>query len=240
MIRSIRIATIAIAAVVFAIALGGCTGQPPSVNNTTVVPAAVTQRMATPVPAQYQGPGDMIYGHVNLNNTPVENAQVEAVSANGTYSVRNTTDSNGTYFLYLPKDEQFNVTASYSWMRHTLWPVFANEVYDINLYQTQKTMITGKGRVIGGPLGYNISLYNFSIVMIEAIPANGNGTISAAANVDGSYSLEIMPGVSYHLKGGILTNIWFNYHNTERGGQSIDIKMGPDETALIDYVVLLP
>jgi hypothetical protein len=101
-------------------------------------------------------------------------------------------------------------------------------------------MITGRGRVVGGPLGYNPSTYNFSTTVIEAVPANGDATIAAAARSDGSYSLEIQPGVLYHLRGGILTNIWFNYHNTERGGQTIDVRQGPDTTALIDYTVVLP
>ncbi len=155
------------------------------------------------------------------------------------HGVKTTTNGSGAYVLSLPKDVQFNVTASYAWMRHMLWPVYTNGVYDIDLYTTQKTMITGKGRVVGGPLGYNVSLYNFSAVIIQAVPTNGNETLSTTASSDGSYSLEIRPDVAYRLNGGILTNIWFNYHNTERGGQWIDVKMGPDETALIDYVVLL-
>lgn len=196
--------------------------------------------MATPAPAPSRGPGEQIYGNVYLNSTPVENAQIEAVSADGTYRITNTTNDVGAYALFLPKDVQFNVTASYGWMRHTQWPVFTNGRYDIYLYTTQKTTISGKGRVVGGPLGYNPSAYNFSTIVIEAIPAKGNATISTNPHSDGSYSVEIQPGVLYHLRGGILTNIWFNYHNTERGGQTIDVSLSPDTTALVDYTVVLP
>jgi hypothetical protein len=234
------ILAIAFAALVCVIMICGCTSQPPTTNNLTAVPTVTAQSRATPVPIPPRGTGDQIYGHIYLNGTPVEDARVEAVSADGTYRRVNTTNESGAYVLPLPKDVQFNVTASYGWMRHTIWPVFANGRYDINLYTTQKTRITGKGRVVGGPLGYNPSLYNFSTIVIEAIPANGNATISTRARSDGNFSLEIQPDVLYHLKGGILTNVWFNYHNTERGGQKIDVRLGSDTTFLIDYTVVLP
>jgi hypothetical protein len=219
---------------------GGCSSQAPSVNTSTATPTASPRIMATPSPAPSRGPGGPIYGNVYLNGTPVEDAKVKAVSADGAYRETITTNGSGAYVLSLPKDVQYNLTASYGWMRHTLWPVFTNDRYDISLNTTQKTMITGRGRVVGGPLGYNPSTYNFSTTIIEAVPANGDATIAATARSDGSYSLEIQPDVLYHLRGSIFTNVWFNYHNTERGGQTIDVRLDPDTTALIDYMVVLP
>jgi hypothetical protein len=234
------IATMAITAITCAILLCGCSSLPPSANNTTARLFAVPQAMVMQAAGPSPGPGDVIYGHVYLNGTPVENAEVTVASIDGAYSTQDTTNASGAYVLPAPRDVELNATASYAWMRHTIWPVFAGGDYDINLYTTQKTLITGKGQVAGGHPGYNASLYNFTADVLEAIPADGSATISTKARSDGSYVLDVRPGVLYHLKGGILTTLRFNYHNTEKGGQTIDVRLEPDTTALIDYTVVLP
>jgi hypothetical protein len=234
--------TIVLIAIICAI-LVGVYDSPASPNgNMATTPSAAMQGTAGQAVGPSTVPDGTIYGHVYLNGTPVEDAKVIAISADGNYTLQDTTNSNGTYVIHAPRGLQFNITASYAWMRHTIWPVFAGEEYDINIYTTQKTLITGKGRVAGGIPGYNASLYNFTAVVIEAVPLNStqsNATISTKANRDGSYALEVRPGTTYQLKGGMLTTLWFNYHNMEKGGQMLEIKPGPDETALIDYVVLI-
>jgi hypothetical protein len=84
------IMAIAFVAISCAIVLCGCSSQALSINNATARPAVNSRSMVTPVPTPSRGPGGQIYGHVYLNGTPVEDAQVEAVSENGAYRVTNT------------------------------------------------------------------------------------------------------------------------------------------------------
>ncbi len=245
-IRSSTVVALALATFTCAVLLSGCVGQGPPGAAPTIAPG----------PGPDSSPGRPISGHVYIEGVPVEDARVEAVSADGALNVHNTTTGSGAYVLFLPPGDglrggdgliggrtQLNLTATYGWMHHTVWPAFAGGRYDVHLNTTPKSLIAGGGRVVGGPLGYNTSLYNFSAVTIQAVPADGNATApvaSTTANGDGSYSLEVRPGVRYVLKGGLLANMWFNYHETERGGSSIELRLDPDETALIDYTVVLP
>lgn len=194
---------------------------------------------AAPTLAPSVGDSYLVCGHVCLEGNAVANATVEAVSVNGNRSLSNVTGADGLYALYLPGGVQFNVTATYQGLQHTIWPVIASSSlynYDINLTRTPESFIAGTGS-ISGPMGYNVSWMLAGYRPTVARP-DGNGSITTTIRSDNSYSLEVEPGVSYQFNGTD-AGIYFSYRNGE-GGMRLNVTVGPNETALVDYTIMIP
>lgn len=226
--------------------LCGCAQTPLQANNETAMPSAAPANVSAPVPAPTPLTAPAIagchpaYGRIYHNGSTLPGAQVEGVSSDGTYRAANVSNSNGTYFLLMPAGSQFNITARLGGMKRTVWPAFPGYQYDVNLTATNKSYITGTGRATGGPIGFNSSLYNLSGTAIVADRGLGYAPLIAFAGNDGRYVLELEPDVMYHVHGATSPSTWLYYHNTNSGGLGIDIMLGPGETALIDYTVVLP
>jgi|AGTN01.2.fsa_nt_gi hypothetical protein len=177
-------------------------------------------------------------GHVFLDGNPVASAEVDAVSANGSLRLSGVTSDAGLYVLDLPEGVQFNVTARYQGLRHTVWPVSIgdiNDQFDIKLTRSAKSFIAGTGGSVGGYVGYDNSrpLTGFNLTITEA---SGNGSVSTLIRSDKSYSFEVEPNVTYHLEGRF-PDVRYSYRN---GGYGSNITVGPNETVLVDYLVILP
>jgi hypothetical protein len=200
--------------------------------------AGCTQTPITPTLIPKIGDNFLIHGYVNIDGKTVTGADVEAISADNVYHFENVTNDNGAYVLYLPKNLSFNVSATYQGLQHTVWPVSVGDsdyLYNISITTTPKSFIEGTGYSVGGYLGYNNSqpLTGFTF---NAIQANDNTTFTAVIKDDWSYSLEVKPGVKYHLDRR-MPDVHFYSRN---GDYMSDVVVGPNETALIDYVVVLP
>lgn len=177
-----------------------------------------------------------ISGHVYLDGKAVTGASVEAVSANGYNMTSNFTNASGVYILGLGSKLQYNVTATYHGLRHTIWPIllYDNEtgVYDINLTRTPTSTIMG---IAQGNEGW---LQHPGITTIEAVPVNGGTPITAISGNDTSYSLDVEPIVYYTVSGkfrgsdGNLYNASFAYRT---GVFCSGFMLRSNETALIDY-----
>ncbi|MGA9141081.1 MAG: carboxypeptidase-like regulatory domain-containing protein [Methanocella sp.] len=208
---------------------------------TVIICAIITSGCSNEVPTRYSNDTILTDGHIYLDGEPVAGAQIRAISANGTYRISNVTDGNGTYALYLPNGTQYNLTASYKGLTHTVWPVAAG-TYDINLTKTPRSFIMGQGVTIGGPPGSKST--NASKETIIARPANSNDTITAKVGSDGRYILEVKPGVQYQVRGDGPWPVWLNYRNFPNnslyGGWAMNLTLGQDETILINFRVHLP
>jgi hypothetical protein len=171
-----------------------------------------------------------ISGHVYLDGKPVSGANVEAVSVYGRNRTSNVTDDEGAYVLGLYTKEQYNVTATYQGLRHTVWPVHLwngqTGVYDINLTRTPTSTITGVSE-----------LQRPGTVTIEAVPVNGDKTFTAVTGNDASYSLDVEPLVYYNISGKFRESNG-NYHNVtfayRTGIFCSGFMVRSNETALID------
>jgi hypothetical protein len=225
---------------------GGCSKNTASENNTTIMNNTITGPVTHPeaptiIPGQ--GPAYAVTGRVYLDDCLVGGAQVEAVSADGTYRTSNMTDYRGAYHLILPDQMEFSVTARFHNLQHKIWPVYlagASASYTINISSTPKSSITGKGTAIGGPYGYDPSRYNFNRTRIKAVPANAIATLSTVANADGSYYLEVLPNVRYQLQAEASWDaVWFKYRNLHVDPVR-NITLDTDETIVIDFEILLP
>ena len=217
------------AIIIGAASFGGC-DQPGSsmVNPATVTPTSVQS---------YHSDG--ISGYVYFDGKAVKGANIEAISANGTDYRNTTTDDAGAYTLNLAANTSYNLTATWQGLRHMLWPVSLGDKYyeyNISLTSTPGSFIEGTGHSVGGYLGYNNSQpltgFEFNVTRV-----NTNSTLTAVIQNDWSYSLEVEPGVLYHIER-YQPDVWFNYRN----GNDLmsNVTVGPNETALIDYVVILP
>jgi len=211
--------------VIGAVLLSGCT-QPG-----TITPPSPTVK---PNPI-----ANSITGHVYLDEHAVGGAYVEAVSVDGTDRRNTTTGDDGAYTLNINPGARYNLTATWQGLRHTVWPVSVGSkynVYNIPLTATPKSFIAGTGYSMGGPEGYNNSrpLIGFELY---ATPADENGKLTATIGEDWSYSLEVEPGVMYHMER-YAPSVNFNYRNSDDVLSGVIV--GPNETAIIDYVVLLP
>lgn len=249
--RIFVIIAIALSVVISAILISGCSSENAGTNNTTSMPVTNSEG-PTVIPGA--GTGFTVYGRVYLDGNIVSGAQVEAVSVDGTYRTSNMTDRNGVYHLVLPDGAECNITARYNAQQHTVWPVRVTSggaSFNIYMTTTPKSIIMGKGTAFGGPYGYDASKFNFSGLTIEAVPANANATVTAAAGSDGSYYMEVTPGVKYWMNLDIMPAVSFEFRNMDRRGMakgtfgkdmnySLNVTPGRDETSLIDYEIFLP
>lgn len=200
--------------------------------------------------SQPASPTNSLTGHVYLNGYAISGAHVEAISVNGTDRIATITNDNGAYVLNIKPDIKYNVTATYQELRHTVWPVYLpgeTDTYDINLTTTPKSTIEGSRYTKGGPNPEFFYHKRWSDVVINATSVKDNITLTALTDSNGSYSLEIEPNVLYNITGASsLQNKYpipvFYYRNY--GGISTgycnQIMVGPNETALVDYIIYLP
>lgn len=227
--RRAIITILTFAIIIGATSLGGCNQQEfPMINLTTVTPTIIQSY-----------PPDGITGHVYLEGNAVKGAKMQAVSVNGTDYRNTTTDDAGAYTLNLTANTSYNLTASWQGLRHTIWPVSLGDKYyeyNISLTSTPMSFIEGTGYSVGGYLGYNNSqpLTGFEFYVTQV---NANSTLTAVIQNNWSYSLEVEPGVLYHIERH-QPDVWFNYRNSN--DLISNVTVGPNETALIDYVVILP
>ncbi len=70
----------------------------------------------------------------------------------------------------------------------------------------------------------------------NVIPVNSTTTLTPAIKSDKSYSVDVEHGVTYKI--GRVPDVHFYYRNSTAHVQSVAV--GKNETALIDYVVVLP
>jgi hypothetical protein len=177
-----------------------------------------------------------ISGHIYLDGKAVSGAFVEAISAYGRNRTSTVTDDSGTYSLGLDSRTQYNITATYQGMRHTVWPVFVydNEtgVYDINLTRTPRSIMTGAAP------SDEPWLRHPDAVTIEATPVGGGTPVTASIGPDFNYSLDLEPLTYYDISGkfrgsdGNYYNLTFKYRT---GIVFSGFMLRPDETALVDY-----
>jgi len=208
--------------IITASAIAGCT------QNTSITPTLIPNI----------GDNYLVHGYVSLDGKTAAGAEVEAISAGDAHIFQNVTNEDGAYVLYLPKNVFFNVTATYQGLWHTIWPVSTGDSgyeYNISITIKPKSFIAGTGHSVGGYVGYDNSrpLTGFTFNVLEV---NGNTTLTAVLKDDWSYSLEVRPGVKYYIERS-MPDTHFYYRN---GGHTSDVVVGPNETALIDYVVVLP
>lgn len=177
-----------------------------------------------------------ISGHVYLDGKAVSGALVEAVSAYGRNMTSTVTDDNGAYNLGLDSRTQYNITATYQGMRHTVWPVllYDNETgeYDIHLTRTPRSTMTGAAP------GNEAWLRHPGVVTIEAVPVGGGTPVKATIGPDFNYSLDVEPLVYYDI-GGKFHGSDENYYNVTLAYRTGIVFSGfmlrPNETALVDY-----
>jgi hypothetical protein len=176
-----------------------------------------------------------IEGDVYLDGKPAQGASMEAVSAGGGQQISTVTDKNGAYKLEILSGYQFNVTAFYQGLQHTVWPVHLYNnmtgVYDIYMTRTPGSTITG----IPAPDQEELARAGN---IITAVPVAGGEPLTAVTAGDGSYSLDVEPLVYYDISGksqdanGQYYKISFFYRT---GISTSGFMIHPNETALIDY-----
>lgn len=200
----------------------------------------------------------VVTGHVFLDGKAVKVAAVEAVSVNGTAYQSDVTDDNGTYALKITPDTWFNVTATYQGLRHTIWPVYLPgemDIFDINLTITPTSTIEGSGytTITKSPYEedkrYDIYYHKrWSGFFIEANSTKDNTTVAAITDNNGCYFLKVEPDVTYDLSGYVSASkgyplAYFEYRNDgsiSTGYNGYKIRVGPNETALVDYIIAMP
>lgn len=194
-----------------------------------------------------------IIGHVYLDGHAVGGAIVEAMSANGTDRVNTMTDDKGAYTLNINDDVRYNLTATCLGLRHTVWPLYLpgeTNIYNVNLTTKPGSTIEGSGYTIG-PLG-NQKLFDtydhkrWSGIVVTVSSVKDNTTVTTLTDSNGSYYLEVKPNVLYKVAGeyraGSNFPPMFHYRNDGAlaDGYSNTITVGPNETALVDYVFVMP
>lgn len=195
-----------------------------------------------------------ITGHVYLDGHAVSGAYVEAASVNGTDRVNTTTDDGGAYTLNINAETKYNLTATWQGLRHIVWPVYLPgdvNTYDINLTSTPTSTIEGSGYTMGGPKPGMYDHKRLSGFKMGVTPAHGNTSITTRTDDNGNYTLVVEPNILYNMTGGvggmsppdyIIPIAVFNYRNDGRimVGYYDNIIVGPNETALVDYVIYVP
>lgn len=201
-------------------------------------------------------------GRVFLDGKAVSGAAIEAVPINGAgklYTIMDDkvsikgagnlytiTDNNGAYTLNITPATPYSITATYQGLRHTIWPVYLDnrsDTFNINLTTTPKSTIEGTGFATCSDPSRNTS--DMSIFDINLNSTKDHTIASKALNRDGSYLLEVEPNVTYEMSGtlgemGSPPITQFFYHNYKPLGSLPQITVSPNETVLIDYMVVLP
>jgi hypothetical protein len=232
--------------------LCGCIKETPTVNSITPIPTVQIQNQSSLNTV-------LIYGHVYLNGEAISNARVEAISANKTDCLYNITNDYGIYTLNIKPDTNYNITASYQGLQHTIWPVYylpeameETNLFDINLTTIPSSTIDGSGYTLGsGPLGERYNHTRWSGFFIDVRSVKDNTTISATTDSNGNYSLTVEPNILYNISGysrahdnyPIATFYYRNYiypFDSYFYGNYPQIIVGPNETALINYVIVVP
>lgn len=228
MSRAFVIAPLAVAAILCAVMISGCSEE---------------KQADTPV-YNFSMPA---YGHVYLDGKAVSGVLVTAVSADSACRASNVTNDSGAYVLYLVPWVRYNVSATYQGRKQMIWPVYLHNLtggyivnedvadrYDINLVKTQKATITG---IASERTNFSTGT---SDVFIVATPADGSAPLTVVTGDDGTYSFDLKPGVSYSISGKYRDNygqqgmIQFRYRNDDYC-PGLTLQQG--ETALVDVYV---
>jgi hypothetical protein len=86
----------------------------------------------------------------------------------------------------------------------------------------------------------------WSGVVVTLISVKDNAIITTLTDSNGNYSLEVEPDVLYNMTGASSVNNkypvpMFHYRNyVGHAGYFENITVGPNETALVDYEIVLP
>lgn len=205
----------------------------------------------------------IVTGHVFLDGKAISDADVEAVSANGTYHRYAVTDDEGVYALNITPDTDYNVTATYKGLHHTIWPVYLpgdTNTFDINLTTTPVSTIEGSGYTIISVSPFEskegrYKTYNhtkWSGFLINAKSIQDNNTLTAITDINGNYIIHVEPNKTYVMTGYFSApdgppNAIFTYRN---GGTSSIyasdnisgpiVKVDLGETILVDYIFPMP
>jgi hypothetical protein len=180
-------------------------------------------------------------GYVYLDGNIVSGAIVEAISADGTDHRSNITDDRGAYVLNITPAKIYNITATYQGLRHTVWPVYLDnktDTYNISLTTAPKSTIEGTGYAVHEGKPFPID-HILNPIVINFVPtAKNQTTLSGDTGRDGSYSMEVEPNVQYMMSSNI--SALFYYHNDPAWVRDHQITIGPNETALVDFDLILP
>jgi hypothetical protein len=180
-------------------------------------------------------------GYVYLDGYVVSGATVEAISADGTDHQFNITDERGAYVLNITPAKIYNITATYQGLRHTVWPVYLDnktDTYNISLTTAPKSTIEGTGYAVHEGKPFPID-HILNPIVINFVPtAKNQTTLSGDTGRDGSYSMEVEPNVQYMMSSNI--SALFYYHNDPAWVRDHQITIGPNETALVDFDLILP
>ncbi len=180
-------------------------------------------------------------GYVYLDGNVVSGATVEAISVDGTDHQSNITDDRGAYVLNITPAKMYNITATYQGLRHTVWPVYLDnktDTYNISLTTTPRSTIEGTGYAVHEGKPFPIDHISNTIVVNLVPTAKNHTTCSREVDRDGSYSVEVEPNVQYKMSSNI--SAFFYYHNDPAWVCDHQITIGPDETALVDFDLILP
>lgn len=222
-----RIAILAYVIILCMLVFSGCTGESPA-NNTSQSPGDVKQ-----IDRPNVATSDTVtaVGSVYIEDRIATGAIVEATAMNGSDRVLTNTNDTGAYTLYLNPDLLYVITARYSGLKHSIWPVKGGVEHDypINLTIQPSSTISGTAQYWGQ-----------SGVYIEAVPVDGGEIMTTTTASGGNYSLKVRPGVSYHISGlcfdqfGQSFGVGFNYP----GWINVDTVMAAqNETVQVDYCV---
>lgn len=201
-----------------------------------------------------------VSGHAYIEGREASGAFIEAVSFDGSDHIMTNTDESGYYQLNLESGVPYRITARFMGLQHTIWPVYMQTVgkeelqyysgyydstgnYDINLTFTPYSMIAG-------PIGTHH-------ILVTATPLNDSKTVSTVSGYNGTYSLNVEPGIRYSLtaedyygqlhfytrfQGRNEYNL-LNFYDDTAGSRYFhenSITVGDNETALIKVDAMMP
>lgn len=206
----------------------------------------------------------VVTGHVFLDGKAISGAAVDAVSANGTYHRYAVTGNDGVYTFNITPDTDYNVTATYQGLQHTIWPVYLpgdTSTFDINLTTLPMSTIEGSGytTISVSPWESKEGRYKtyyhtrWSGFLINARSMKDNTTLTAVTDINGSYILKIEPDTvcvisSYFFPPDGHPIASFHYRNSG-GLEYVDSGnittgpiaiAGPNETVFVDYIFPMP
>jgi len=179
----------------------------------------------TPTPSRMLPVFANASGHVYFEGMPVGNACVEVVSIDYGHKETTVTDENGSFMLSVEPAVPYNLTAYYQGAQHTIRSISKGSNYNFNLSAKPYSSIAW-----GGDWGSPSPWWD---IYIEAKPADG-GVPATSLTHNGSYSLDLNPGLDYRLTG-ICYNPYGEEYRVYLGQDTVNL--GPNETLIIGYDV---
>ena len=210
--------------------LCGCISQKQDTNNSILLPSVSPESNKLNTSSTIMVPA---HGYVLLNGSHVSGAQVKATSSDGSDIQTTTTNETGAYVVNIRDWTLYNITATYKGLRHTIWPVRIDSQDNSQLYKARTVYnIT----LTNEPTSTIMGLSSEKYILVEAIPTNGEPSVTTNTGPERAYSMNVDPNVQYDLVGRDYyeqTNFHVifkgrNYHYVQ------NITLQPNETALID------